>query len=78
MAKLAELCAAIDDAVMVNPVCKSCPVARKPAGCGYLAAGTPCQHWEHRGEWQRLGGMADDDAMGDDGDTEQEGDDVQG
>ena len=35
----------------MNPVCRDCPVAAKPAGCGYVAAGVPCQHPRYRDVW---------------------------
>lgn len=41
----------------VNPVCRSCPVAQKPASCGYLAAHTLCQHPRQREAWLAAGGL---------------------
>ena len=35
----------------MNPACTDCPVRQKAAGCGYLAAGMPCQHPRYRDVW---------------------------
>lgn len=41
----------------INPACASCPVAARAAGCGYLAAGTDCQHPRQRELWLAAGSL---------------------
>ncbi len=52
---------------MTRCVVDDCPAWRRPCGCGYLSAGTPCRHPRWRDLWAALTGNGADQRPADPG-----------